>query len=117
MTEKIEIWNSDGALAAFDDERRQALATDEHLTVARIIYQPGESNEFHRHDGTSQALFVVKGEFTVRTRHEDGSITEKTMREGEAALVGNMELEQFENTGEEPALIFQVLQPGAPVLR
>jgi mannose-6-phosphate isomerase-like protein (cupin superfamily) len=116
MTEKIKIWNSDDDLAAFDDQRRKALMTDDHLTVARIIYQPGESNEFHRHDGTSQALFVVKGELTVRNRHEDGSITEETMHQGEAALVGNMEYEQFENTGDEPALVFQVLRPGVPVI-
>lgn len=117
MTERIEIWNPDDDLAAFDDQRRKALLTDDHLTVARIIYQPGESNEFHYHQGTSQALFVVKGEFTVRTRHEDGSITGKTMREGEAALVGDMEVEQFENTGDEPALVFQVLRPNVPVIR
>ncbi len=117
MTEKIEVWNPDDNLAAFDDQRRKALLTDDHLTVARIIYQPGESNEFHHHDGTSQALFVVKGQLTVRTRQVDGSITEKTMREGEAALVGDSEVEQFENTGDEPALIFQVLRPGVPVVR
>ncbi|MDX1484444.1 MAG: cupin domain-containing protein [Alphaproteobacteria bacterium] len=117
MTEKIELWNPGEDLAAFDGQRRKALAGDDYLTVARIVYQPGESNDFHRHDGTSQALLVVKGEFTVRTRHADGSVTEKTLREGEAALVGNMEFEQFENTGDEPALVFQVLQPGAPVLR
>ncbi len=117
MTEKIVLWNPDDDLAAFDDARRKALATDDHLTVARIIYQPGESNEFHHHVGTSQAILVVKGEFTIRTRHEDGTITEKTMGEGEAALVGDMEMEQFENTGDEPALIFQVLRPGAPVIR
>jgi mannose-6-phosphate isomerase-like protein (cupin superfamily) len=116
MTEKIEIWDPEDDLEAFDEQRRKALLSDDHLTVARIIYQPGESNDFHRHDGTSQALFVVKGELTVRNRHDDGTITEKTMREGEAALVGNMEVEQFENTGDEPALIFQVLRPGIPVI-
>ena len=117
MTEKFEVWNPRDDLAAFDDRRRKALASDDHLTVARIIYQPGDSNEFHHHAGTSQALYVVKGQLTVRTRHEDGSITEKTMREGEAALVGDLEVEQFENTGDEPALVFQVLRPGAPVIR
>ena len=117
MTEKIEIWNTEDDLAAFDDQRRKALLTDDHLTVARIIYQPGESNEFHHHEGTSQALFVVQGELTVRTRHEDGSITGKTMRAGEAALVGDLEVEQFENTGDKTALIFQVLRPDVPVVR
>lgn len=117
MTDKIEIWNASEDLASFDDQRRKPLLGDEHLTIARIIYQPGESNEFHHHEGTSQALFVVKGEFTVRTRHEDGTVTGKTLREGEAALIGDLEVEQFENTGDETALVLQVLRPNAPVIR
>lgn len=117
MTEIVDFWNETMDLDVPQDPRRKAIIDDEHLRIARIHYPPGDANEFHYHDGTSQALFVVKGALTVRTRHADGTVTEKVVREGQCALVADREHEQFANTTDEPALILQVLRPGAPVIR
>lgn len=117
MTEVVDFWNETMDLDVPQDPRRKAIIDDEHLRIARIHYPPGDANEFHYHDGTSQALFVVKGALTVRTRHADGTVTEKVVREGQCALVADREHEQFANTTDEPALILQVLRPDVPVIR
>ncbi len=117
MTEVADIAKLIDVVADKGEERRKIVLRDEHLALARIIYEPGEGNEFHWHDGTSQALFVVEGEFTVRTLHPDGSITEKNMEKGQCALVGDRERESFVNNGKTRAVIYQVLRPGVKVMR
>ena len=117
MTQAADLWEGGPDLTGPIARRRQVVLSDEHLTVARIVYQPGESNEFHYHDGTSQAHYVVRGTFTVRTRHADGRVTETTLREGQGARVGDREREQFVNASDAPALICQVLRPGIEGVR
>jgi mannose-6-phosphate isomerase-like protein (cupin superfamily) len=117
MTEMTEVWRPDFDLTKVVGPRRKILMQDEYLTVARIHYQPGEGNEFHHHEGTSQALYVIEGEFTVRTQHADGKVTQKTLRVGDCALVAAREQEQFVNTGSAPALIWQVTHTPGEVVR
>lgn len=117
MTEMTKVWRPGDDLTVVKGGRRKVLIQDEILTVGRIQYQPGEGNEFHFHDGTSQALYVIEGEFTVRTRHEDGSVTEKRLLAGDCALVGDREHEQFVNTGDVPALVWQVTHTPGEVIR
>jgi mannose-6-phosphate isomerase-like protein (cupin superfamily) len=117
MTEMTKVWRLGDDLTVVEGPRRKVLIQDEILTVGRIQYQPGEGNEFHFHDGTSQALYVIEGEFTVRTQHEDGTITEKRLHAGDCALVGDREHEQFVNTGETPALVWQVTHTPGEVVR
>jgi mannose-6-phosphate isomerase-like protein (cupin superfamily) len=117
MTEMTEVWRPGLDLTRVVGSRRKVLLQDDCLTVARIQYQPGEGNEFHFHEGTSQALYVIEGEFTVRTKHADGTITQKTLKPGDCALVATREHEQFVNTGETPALIWQVTHTPGEVIR
>lgn len=117
MTDMVEVWRPNRDLTRVDGGRRKVLLRDEYLTVARIQYQPGEGNEFHFHDGTSQALYVIAGEFTVRTRHADGNVTQKTLTVGDCALVAAGEHEQFINTGRTPALVWQVTHTPGEVVR
>lgn len=117
MTEMTTVWRPGSDLSVVEGGRRKALIQDKFLTVARIQYQPGESNEFHYHDGTSQALYVIEGEFTVRTKHDDGTITEKRLQVGDCALVGDLEHEQFINTGDTPSLVWQVTHTPGEVIR
>lgn len=107
----------DADLTVVEGGRRRVLIKDEYLTVARILYQPGESNEFHHHDGTSQALYVISGQFSVYTQHDDGSVTESCLKEGDTALVAANEQERFVNTGDTPALVFQVTHTPGEVVR
>lgn len=117
MTEVADFMNL--AIAAKDrgDPRRQVVLKDEHLACARIVYEAGEGNDFHWHDGTSQALFVAEGRFLVRTQHPDGKITEHFVETGQCALVGDKERESFVNPGPGRAVVFQVLRPGIDVVR
>ncbi len=117
MTEMTKVWRPGTDLSVVEGGRRKALIQDKFLTVARIQYQPGESNEFHYHDGTSQALYVIEGEFTVRTKHDDGTVTENRLQVGDCALVGDMEHEQFINTGDTPSLVWQVTHTPGEVIR
>lgn len=117
MTESLSVVRPDLDLSVVKGGRRRVLMQDDFLTVARIIYQAGESNEFHHHDGTSQALYVISGQFSVFTRHADGRVTEKCLRAGDSALVAAMEMERFVNTGDSPALVFQVTHTGGEVVR
>lgn len=117
MTEVADILKLADEVVPGGGERRKVVLRDEHLALARIVYDPGEGNEFHWHDGTSQALFVVEGRFTVRTLHPDGAVTEKTIEEGQCALVGDRERESFVNPGPGRAVVYQVLRPGIKVVR
>ena len=117
MTETTEVWRPNIDLTKLVGGRRKVPMKDDCLTVARIQYQPGEGNEFHYHEGTSQALYVIEGEFTVRTKHSDGAITQKTLKVGDCALVATREYEQFINTGTTPALVWQVTHTPGEVIR
>ncbi len=117
MTDMLKLFEPDVDLTLVEGGRRKVLMKDKFLTVARIIYQPGESNEFHHHDGTSQALYVIRGQFSVFTRHPDGSVSEKRLLEGDAALVAPNEEERFVNTGDVPSLVYQVTHTGGEVVR
>lgn len=117
MTDMVEVWRPNRDLTRVDGGRRKVLMKDDYLTVARIQYQPGEGNDFHFHEGTSQALYVIEGEFTVRTRHADGKVTQKTLKMGDCALVAAGEHEQFVNTGATPALVWQVPHTPGEVVR
>lgn len=117
MTEMVEVWRPNRDLTRLEGGRRKVLMQDDYLTVARIQYQPGEGNEFHFHEGTSQALYVIEGEFTVRTRHPDGAVTQKTLKAGDCALVAALEHEQFINSGGTPALVWQVTHTPGEVIR
>lgn len=117
MTEMLHLLKPDLDLTMVEGGRRKVLMRDEYLTVARIIYQPGESNEFHHNDGTSQALYVISGQFSVFTRHDDGNVTESLLKAGDSALVGAKEQEKFVNTGSTPTLVFQVTHTRGEVVR
>ena len=65
MTDMVEVWRPNRDLTKVEGGRRKVLMRDQYLTVARIQYQPGEDNEFHFHEGTSQALYVIEGEFEI----------------------------------------------------
>ena len=117
MTDMVEVWRPNRDLTKVEGGRRKVLMRDQYLTVARIQYQPGEDNEFHFHEGTSQALYVIEGEFTVRTKHPDGTTSQKTMKVGDCCLIAAYEHEQFINTGKTPALIWQVTHTPGEVIR
>jgi len=117
MTEVSELVKLADKVTVEGEGRRKVVLRDEHLALARIIYDPGEGNDFHWHDGTSQALFVAEGRFLVRTEHPDGAISEHVVEQGQCALVGDKERESFVNPGPGRAIVFQVLRPGIKVVR
>lgn len=117
MTQVSELVKLADSVTEGGEERRRIVLRDEHLALARIVYDPGEGNDFHWHDGTSQALFVAEGRFLVRTRHADGSVSEHIVEQGQCALVADKERESFVNPGPGRAVIFQVLRPGIKVVR
>lgn len=117
MTEVADIMQLADKAKTKGEERRKIVLRDEHLACARIVYDPGEGNDFHWHDGTSQALFIAEGRFLVRTQHAGGKVTEKLVEQGQCALVGDKERESFVNPGPGRAVVFQVLRPGVRVVR
>ncbi len=117
MTEVADIAKLADNVTVGGEDRRKVVLRDEHLALARIVYDPGEGNDYHWHDGTSQALFVVEGRFMVRTQHPDGKISEHLIEQGQCALVGDRERESFINPGPGRAVVYQVLRPGIKVIR
>lgn len=117
MTQVSDIVELADEVSVRGEGRRKVVLRDEHLALARIVYDPGEGNDFHWHDGTSQALFVAEGRFMVRTRNEDGSVSEHVIEQGQCALVADKERESFVNPGPGRAVVFQVLRPGIEVVR
>ncbi len=117
MTEVADILRLADSVTIGGEDRRKVVLRDEHLALARIVYDPSEGNDFHWHDGTSQALFVVEGRFMVRTRHPDGKVSEHLIEQGQCALVGDRERESFVNPGPGRAVVYQVLRPGIKVVR
>ena len=89
---------------------------DHHGVMARVEIAPGVSSGRHTHPG-EELGYVIEGEFTVRTKHPDGTTSQKTMKVGDCCLIAAYEHEQFINTGKTPALIWQVTHTPGEVIR
>lgn len=92
---------------------RILLSREKDLQIQLNAYGPGASTEFHYHAGVSHAYLVINGTVTLRTMESEVSpVVECVLAEGDCVMLAPDEYYQIYNHSDEPALMYQVQEPG-----
>jgi quercetin dioxygenase-like cupin family protein len=94
-----------GTMIALEIQNEKAMISDRILSYRQVTLRPGVSLGYHRHEGSSETIFVLSGQ----ADYEDNEHHTSVLEPGDSTYCGNGESHSVACHGDEPLVIMALI--------